>query len=149
MAASTMPYSSVRRIVESICASTESATVREAAVATVRTLAEAAAGVATHRDTSGRSWTSGHSRVAAQHGNTRTVLGATERYHVLADVRSNNLTTLRVGVGENVLNQVVAKLVTGNCWTCQNVESKKYHKDLLSIRGMRGRSARASQTRSR
>lgn len=33
---------------------------------------------------------------------------------MLADVSSDNLTTLRVGVGEDVLDQVVTKLVTSD-----------------------------------
>jgi hypothetical protein len=65
-------------------------------------------------DSSGRARASGEGRVAAQHGDTRAILGATKGHHVLADVGSDNLTTLSIGVGEDVLNEVVAELVAGN-----------------------------------
>ena len=53
-------------------------------------------------------------RVSAKHANSRAKLGSTERDHVLADVGSNNLTMSRVGMGENVLDEVVTILITGN-----------------------------------
>ena len=65
-------------------------------------------------DSSGRPRACGEGRVAAQHGNTRAVLGAAKGDHVLANVGSNNLATLGIGVGEDVLNEVVAELVAGN-----------------------------------
>lgn len=52
--------------------------------------------------------------VAAQHSDTRPILGATKGDHVLTDVSSDDLTALRIGVGEDVLNKIVAELVTGN-----------------------------------
>lgn len=66
------------------------------------------------------------------------------------DVCSNNLTTLRVGMNEDVLNQVVAILIASDYKVCQCavIHSKKKC-CLLSMRGIRGRSARPSQTRSR
>lgn len=60
------------------------------------------------------SWTSGEGWVGAKHADTRTELGATERNHVLADVGSDNLPVLWVGVGQDVLNQVVSVLVARN-----------------------------------
>lgn len=60
------------------------------------------------------SWTGGKCWVGAEHADTRTEFGATERNHVLADVGSNNLPVLRVGVGQDVLNQVVSVLVASN-----------------------------------
>lgn len=55
-----------------------------------------------------------NSRVGAEHANTRAELGPTERDHVLANVAGNKLTMLRVGVSQDVLNEVVAILVTGD-----------------------------------
>lgn len=67
-------------------------------------------------DSSRRAGACGEGRVAAQHGNTRAVLGAAQGDHVLADVGSDNLATLGIGVGEDVLNEVVAELVAGNVY---------------------------------
>jgi hypothetical protein len=53
-------------------------------------------------------------RIGAEHTNTRTKLGATERYHMLANMLGNYLAVLRVGVRENVLDEVVAILITRN-----------------------------------
>lgn len=50
--------------------------------------------------------------IGAKHANSRPKLGSTERYHMLADVLGNDLPMLRVGVSENVLNEVVAVLIT-------------------------------------
>lgn len=61
-----------------------------------------------------RSRTCGESWVGAEHTNTRTKLGATERHHVLADVAGNNLSVLWVGVCQDVLNQIVPVLVASN-----------------------------------
>lgn len=52
--------------------------------------------------------------VGAEHADTRSKLGAAQRDHVLPDVTRDHLTVLRVGVRENVLDQVVAVLITGN-----------------------------------
>ncbi len=52
--------------------------------------------------------------VGAQHSDSRAELGSTERDHVLPDVGRNNVTMLRGGVCENVLNQVIAILVAGD-----------------------------------
>lgn len=60
------------------------------------------------------SWTGGEGWVGAEHAYTRTELGATERNHVLADVGGDNLPVLWVGVGQDVLNQVVSVLVASN-----------------------------------
>lgn len=69
---------------------------------------------ASHRHASWRSRARGVGWVAAQHGDTAAVLGATEGDHVLADVGSHNLTTLRIAVGEDVLDEVVTELISGN-----------------------------------
>lgn len=61
-----------------------------------------------------RTGTSGKGRVGAEHGDTRAVLGATKGDHVLADVCSNELAALGIGIGEDVLYKVVAELVTSN-----------------------------------
>lgn len=100
---------------------TVTAHANEAAVIAVVVLAASSivsrlVGIATvvAADTSRRSRTCGESRVAAQHGDTRAVLGATKGYHVLANVSSNDLATLRISVGKDVLNEVVAELVASN-----------------------------------
>jgi hypothetical protein len=64
-------------------------------------------------------------RVGAEHANSRAKLGSTERDHVLSDVLSNNLTMLRVGVSENVLDEVVAVLVAGDVdqWNARTIET--------------------------
>lgn len=54
-------------------------------------------------------------RVAAEHGDTRTVLVPAEADHVLADVSGNNLSLTRSTVLENILDQVIAKLVGRDC----------------------------------
>lgn len=56
--------------------------------------------------------TSLNGRVGAEHANTRAKLRSTEGDHMLANVLSDNLTVLRVGVCKDVLNEVVAVLVT-------------------------------------
>ena len=76
-----------------------------------RLLRETAVGAT---ETSWRTRTSGEGRVGAEHGDTRAVLGTAEGDHVLADVRGDELATLGIGVGEDVLYKVVAKLVTGD-----------------------------------
>ena len=69
--------------------------------------------VARHH-TGGRSRTSGESRVATKHRDTRSVLGAAERDHVLADVAANNLTVLCAAIRQDILDKVVTELVAGN-----------------------------------
>ncbi len=62
----------------------------------------------------GRAWTCGEGGIGAEHGHAGAVLGAAERHHVLANVRSDHLAALRVCVGEDVLDEVVAKLIAGD-----------------------------------
>ena len=64
-------------------------------------------------------------RVGAEHANSRAKLGSTERDHVLSDVLSDNLTMLWVGVGENVLDEIVAVLVAGDVdqWNARTIET--------------------------
>lgn len=64
-----------------------------------------------HSRASTRAWTSLDRRVGAEHANTRAELGPTKRDHVLANVLSDNLTMLRVGVCEDVLDEVIAVLI--------------------------------------
>jgi hypothetical protein len=82
------------------------------------TIARRLRGHARSRSTNGRTnaraRASLNGRVGAEHTNSRTELGSTKRNHVLSDMLSNNLTVLRVGVGENVLDQVVSILITCN-----------------------------------
>jgi hypothetical protein len=61
-----------------------------------------------------RSGTGSDGRVAAKHGDTGAVLGTTQRDHVFANVAAHKLAVVCRTVGENVLDEVVAKLVTSN-----------------------------------
>lgn len=72
-----------------------------------------------------RTGTSLDSRVGAEHANTRAKLGSTERDHMLADMACNQLTVLRVGVSQDVLNEVVAVLVAGDVdqWDARTIET--------------------------
>ena len=72
-------------------------------------------GVVVARDhASWRAWACSNSWIAAQHGNTRAILGTAERDHVLADVASDNLTVLHACIGQDVLDEVVSKLISSN-----------------------------------
>jgi len=57
---------------------------------------------------------SGDRVVGAEHTHTRTELGSAKRDHVLADMGSNDLAVLGSGVGQDVLDEVVAVLIAGN-----------------------------------
>ena len=52
--------------------------------------------------------------VGAQHADSGAKLGSAERDHVLADMSGNDLAVLRVGVRQDVLDEIVAVLVAGN-----------------------------------
>lgn len=52
--------------------------------------------------------------VGAEHADTRTKLGPSERDHVLPNMGSNHLSVLRSSVIENPLDKIVAVLVAGN-----------------------------------
>jgi hypothetical protein len=67
-----------------------------------------------------RSRAGSKSRVTAKHCNARAVLGSTKRNHVLADVAADNLTVLGTAVGQDVLDEIVSELVTGNCTKVSN-----------------------------
>ena len=67
-----------------------------------------------HSRTNTRTRASLDSRVGAKHADTRAKLRSTKRNHVLANVLGDNLTMLRVGVREDVLDEVVAVLVAGD-----------------------------------
>lgn len=56
----------------------------------------------------------GHRMIGAEHTDARAKLGAAQGDHVLADVGRHYLAVLRAGVGEDVLDQIVAVLVAGN-----------------------------------
>lgn len=91
----------------------------EAAVVVVLTATHLEAGLvrvatAVTAESSWRTRASSDSWVAAKHGDAGAVLGATKRDHMLADVSGDNLATLRISVGEDVLDEVVAELVTSN-----------------------------------
>ena len=74
-------------------------------------VASIAAIVAVHWKASWWTWARGDSRVAAEHGNARSVLGATKRDHVLANVCGDDLTTLWIAMCEDVLNEIVTELI--------------------------------------
>jgi hypothetical protein len=61
-----------------------------------------------------RAGTGSQGRVSAEHGNTRSVLGASERDHVLADVGCNELAVVAAAVGEDVLDEVVSELISSD-----------------------------------
>lgn len=61
-----------------------------------------------------RSWTSSKSGVAAEHRNTGAVFGTTKRHHVLADVTANEFAVMRTAVGQDMLDEIISKLITGN-----------------------------------
>lgn len=61
-----------------------------------------------------RSGTSGRHRVVAKHSNSRAILRATQRHHVLANVSRHNLTVLRIGVCQDPLDKIVSELVAGD-----------------------------------
>ena len=67
---------------------------------------------AAKRHASWWSWTSGVGWVAAKHGHARAILGATERDHVLANVGSYELTVLGRAIGQDVLDEIVAELIS-------------------------------------
>lgn len=61
-----------------------------------------------------RSGARGKNGVAAEHRDTRAVLRTAEGYHVLANVAAHKIAEVRVAVGQDVLDQVVSKLITSN-----------------------------------
>ena len=83
------------------------------AVATVATSADVRR-VAGKLHTRGRSGPSSQGRVAAEHGHAGAVLGAAEGDHVLADVRGYKISVMGAAIRQDVLDQVVAKLITSN-----------------------------------
>jgi hypothetical protein len=68
---------------------------------------------------------------------------------VLTDVAANKLAVLGSTVGQDILDEIVAELITSDYDKVNHYSRDKDDGDLLSIRGMRGRSGRASHTRSR
>lgn len=69
---------------------------------------------AAHSRADSRARTGGDRRVGAEHADAGAELGSTKRNYVLADMSGNDFAMLHAGVGEDVLNQVVAVLVAGN-----------------------------------
>lgn len=59
-------------------------------------------------------WTSGGHGIVAEHRHSRTILGTSERYHMLTDMSSHHVAILGVGVRQDVLDEIVAELVTSN-----------------------------------
>lgn len=75
--------------------------------------------------TNRRSRTCSESRVAAKHRDAGTILGASERDHMLPNVASNRLAVVSARTGQDVLDKIVAKLITRNC-----MHVRKYAYDL-------------------
>lgn len=72
------------------------------------------AGVVARDETTRRAGASRKSRVAAKHSDARAVLRTTEGNHVLTDVGSNNLAMMGSAVREDVLDEVITELITGD-----------------------------------
>lgn len=121
---------------------TELATVRQhqcLAVGATKSRVALRHSVCTESGANARSRTGCNGRVGAKHTDTRPKFGSTERDHVLADVASDNLSMLGVGMSKNVLNEIVAVLVAGNvnewdAWTVVaafantiKISTKKFH----------------------
>lgn len=69
---------------------------------------------------------------------------------MLPNMAADKLAIVRAAVGQDILDEVITKLITSNWSSISNFFlSEGGGCQLLSIRGMRGRSGRASQTRSR
>lgn len=62
-----------------------------------------------------RAWTSDQGGIAAEHGDPRSVLGASKRDHMLSYVGGYELAVMTTAIREDVLDEVVAKLITGDC----------------------------------
>jgi hypothetical protein len=61
-----------------------------------------------------RSGTSGKRRVATKHSNARSIFRTAKGYHVLSDVVTDDLAMLSAATGQDVLNEIVSELITGN-----------------------------------
>jgi hypothetical protein len=78
-----------------------------------------------------RSGTSGRCRVAAEHRNTGSILGAAQRYHVFTEMRlakyvagciatdlpnvtGDNVSMSRVCMSQDVLDEIIPELIAGN-----------------------------------
>jgi hypothetical protein len=73
-------------------------------------------GVVVARDHArGRSRAGSKSRVAAEHRDARSILGAAEGDHVLANMATDDVAMLRATIGQNVLDEIVSELVTSDC----------------------------------
>ena len=61
-----------------------------------------------------RSRTRSKSGIATKHRDAGAVLGAAKGNHVFADMATNNVTMLRGTVGQDILDEIVSKLITSN-----------------------------------
>jgi hypothetical protein len=61
-----------------------------------------------------RSGACSKSGIATEHRDAGAVLGPAERDHVLADVAANNVSVLSATVGQDILDEIVSKLVTSD-----------------------------------
>lgn len=88
--------------------------------------------------------------VTTQHADSRSELASPKGDHVLADMGGNLLTVLHGSMLKNPLDEIIAVLIASNCRRRQNKRSTGgCTGNKLSIKGIRGRSGRPSQTRSR
>lgn len=62
----------------------------------------------------GGSGPSGAGWVGTKHADSRTELGTSQRDHVLSNMSSDHVAVLRASVGQDILDQVIAILITGN-----------------------------------
>jgi hypothetical protein len=71
------------------------------------------------------SWSGSNCWIGTEHADSRAKLRSTKRDHVLADVAGDDLPMLRVGVSQNVLNEIVAILVAGdiNEWNSRTIKT--------------------------
>jgi hypothetical protein len=72
-----------------------------------------------------RSWSGSNCWIGTEHADSGAKLGSTKRDHMLPDVAGDDLPMLRVGVSQNVLDEIVAVLVTGNIneWNSRTIKT--------------------------
>lgn len=83
-------------------------------------------GVVVARDHArGRSRAGSKSRVAAEHRDARSILGAAKGDHVLANMVADDVAMLSAAVGQDVLDEIVPELVTGDYIWSARIEGVK------------------------
>jgi hypothetical protein len=86
-----------------------------------------------------RTRTSDRVGVAAEHSNSRSELGSTKRYHVLADVDGDLLTLVVVRVHEDPLDEVVAILISSdvNQWDAWTIGQSSGDNSKVAVQELR------------